>query len=727
MWRSVNGDGGRASPYRRLIALEVEARGAGEPPTAAQARASGVPPDSLEPWLLAILETWRDATPDSLVEPWDWYYLVGRTSRALSPRIPRERLAALNAAVWRALGADVDALRVHYDLDPREGKEPVAFTTFGGRTPIEPWVFATYRTGGLDNLNELLHETGHAVHIAAIRTRPAFRDWPDSDPFTEAVADFVALDVYEPAWQQRWLGDSVPLAEGLRSRYGGIVLDVAWAMFELRMLREPGADPNEVWAGLTRDYLRIRPHPELSWWAMRGPAGGRAGLHDELRGRRDPHRRHPRADPGGARPVPRGRCHLVRLGRTAALPLRPRAPHARGARGVPRWAGVAGGAAGGHAADAPGGSDRDLAIGAAVTFECMSTLAMIQLTADDIRLGVCVRDKTDAIRAAGALLVERGYIDPGYVASMVERETQANTFLGQRRRHPARPRQGSSAHTADRRRGPPAGGRGGLGTRAAGAARGRHRRAVGRAHRRAGRADRCARRPLALDAPGARDARGGRRGSADARDGCRHVGRGEVGSGTRQVEVRILGAAGLHARPATVFVGIAARFDAEIRVQYAGRTANGKALASLLTLGAGGGAALCILATGPDAEAALDALRAAVESGLGDEEAAGVPADAQVWSPPPGIHAVTGIAAAPGVAIGPLFQFRAARVVAADRQPAIRPRSATTWPRRWRPRASSWVTSTTRLPRGPARPRRPSSTPTRRCSGTRTSPPKSAR
>jgi hypothetical protein len=172
--------------------------------------------------------------------------------------------------VWRALGADVDALHVHYDLDPRDGKDPVAFTTFGGRTPIEPWVFATYRAGGLDNLNELLHETGHAVHLAAIRTRPAFRDWPDSDPFTEAVADVVALDVYEPAWQRRWLGDSVPLAAGLRSRYGGIVLDVAWAMFELRMLREPGADPDAVWAGLTRDYLHIRPHPELSWWAMRG-------------------------------------------------------------------------------------------------------------------------------------------------------------------------------------------------------------------------------------------------------------------------------------------------------------------------------------------------------------------------------------------------------------------------------------------------------------------------
>jgi hypothetical protein len=108
------------------------------------------------------------------------------------------------------------------------------------------------------------------VHIAAIRTRPAFADWPDSDPFTEGVADLIALDVYEPSWQRRWLGDSVPLADGLRGRYGGIVLDVAWAVFELRMLHNPGADPNEVWSRLTRDYLRIRPHPELSWWAMRG-------------------------------------------------------------------------------------------------------------------------------------------------------------------------------------------------------------------------------------------------------------------------------------------------------------------------------------------------------------------------------------------------------------------------------------------------------------------------
>ncbi|MBA3445634.1 MAG: hypothetical protein H0T58_12390 [Gemmatimonadales bacterium] len=278
VWRSMNGDNSPLSPYRQLIAREVRERGSAEAPAAAQVRASGVPPDSLEQWLLRIMESWRAATPDSLVEPWDWYYENGRTSRRLSPRISRERMAELNAEVYRALGADVTALRVRYDLEPRHGKTPVAFCTYGGRprfidgawTPGEPSVFATYRTGGLDNLSELLHETGHAVHIAAIRTRPAFADWPDSDPFTEAVADFVALDVAEPVWQQRWLGDSVPLAEGLRSRYSGIVLDVAWAIFELRMQRDPTADPNNLWTALTRDYLRIRPHPELSWWAMRG-------------------------------------------------------------------------------------------------------------------------------------------------------------------------------------------------------------------------------------------------------------------------------------------------------------------------------------------------------------------------------------------------------------------------------------------------------------------------
>jgi len=67
-----------------------------------------------------------------------------------------------------------------------------------------------------------------------------------------------------------YLSDSVPTPVGLRGRYAGIVLDIAWSLFEVRMHRDPEADPNTVWGDITSRYLHITPHPELSWWAMRG-------------------------------------------------------------------------------------------------------------------------------------------------------------------------------------------------------------------------------------------------------------------------------------------------------------------------------------------------------------------------------------------------------------------------------------------------------------------------
>ena len=278
VWRSVNGDDGPTSPYRHLVRLSAWEWRANGSPAKASARQLGIDPAKMEEWLLSILAKWREVTPNEMLEPWDYYYAAGRASRVLGPRIPRAMLEVLDRRYYHSLGADPATLGIHYDLEPRPGKTPVAFTTFGARArfrsgawiPAEPWVFATYRVGGLDNLSELLHETGHGIHIAAIRTRPAFADWPDSDPFTEALGDLVALEVYEPAWQQRNLGDSVPLADSFRAKYASITLDIAWALFEVRMHRQPDADPNAVWTEITRDYLKIKPRPELSWWAMRG-------------------------------------------------------------------------------------------------------------------------------------------------------------------------------------------------------------------------------------------------------------------------------------------------------------------------------------------------------------------------------------------------------------------------------------------------------------------------
>ncbi|MEQ1690035.1 MAG: hypothetical protein ABMA00_02025 [Gemmatimonas sp.] len=279
VWRSINHDNGATSPYRTMLRLRTASWGDTASPIERKGLDFGLTATQVETWLTDALGAWRAAMPDTMLEPWDWYHFTGAASRRLSPRIADiTDIRRVNDAFFEALGASPNRLRIAYDLEPRAGKYPVAFTDFGTRNRWlderlvagSPWVFASYLTGGFDNLSELLHETGHGIHIAGIRTRPAFIDWPDNDTFTEALADVAALELYEPAWQHRFLGDSATLAESLRAKYAGIVFDMAWALLEIRVHRTPGADPNQLWTDITSQYLRIRPHPEWSWWAMRG-------------------------------------------------------------------------------------------------------------------------------------------------------------------------------------------------------------------------------------------------------------------------------------------------------------------------------------------------------------------------------------------------------------------------------------------------------------------------
>jgi phosphocarrier protein FPr len=135
------------------------------------------------------------------------------------------------------------------------------------------------------------------------------------------------------------------------------------------------------------------------------------------------------------------------------------------------------------------------------------------------------------------------------------------------------------------------------------------------------------------------------------------------------MEVVLQGHAGLHARPATKFAEIAADFSSDIRVLHGGRVANGKAMASLLRLGVESGVTLRIEARGPDATAALAVLREAIESGLGDvsEAPASLADHAPAWTPPETITSViVGTSASPGMAIAPLFHFRAEMIAVED-------------------------------------------------------------
>ena len=150
-----------------------------------------------------------------MVEPWDYRYATGRgepPARAgfrQAANCSRSTTGSTATSAWIStqLGVVYDiktppgqvAARVHGFPDAR------ALRSNGEWTKTIARVVGRYEDGGLGSLNELVHENGHAVHISAIRNRPAFTDWTDTI-FTEAFADVPSWSVYEPAWQQKYLG-----------------------------------------------------------------------------------------------------------------------------------------------------------------------------------------------------------------------------------------------------------------------------------------------------------------------------------------------------------------------------------------------------------------------------------------------------------------------------------------------------------------------------------------
>jgi hypothetical protein len=284
LWAALNGRDEADSPYRRMIRMAAaDARKNGSEIDAA-ARAIGVTTTDVEQWLVQVLTAWRDANPADPVEPWDFRYVNGAANRELEARIPAAALLPANQRFYGDLGADLAQLGVVFDLESRPDKSPLAYTDFlvRGRSVNGAWhrpvarVLGSFPAGGLFSLNELVHENGHAVHVSAIRTRPAYMDWPDT-LFTEAFADVPAWSVHEPAWQRRYLGAAVAESASMRALFANVMLDVAWSLFELRLLRDPTLDPNALWTDITHEYLRVVPHPEVPWWAMRVQLAGNPG------------------------------------------------------------------------------------------------------------------------------------------------------------------------------------------------------------------------------------------------------------------------------------------------------------------------------------------------------------------------------------------------------------------------------------------------------------------
>ncbi|MDR1934865.1 MAG: phosphoenolpyruvate--protein phosphotransferase [Candidatus Accumulibacter sp.] len=135
--------------------------------------------------------------------------------------------------------------------------------------------------------------------------------------------------------------------------------------------------------------------------------------------------------------------------------------------------------------------------------------------------------------------------------------------------------------------------------------------------------------------------------------------------------------AGLHARPASLWVAAARKAGLPMRVRHANGLADPRNLVALLQLGAREGDTLTISAEGDNAASVLHAFRAVITGLSAGEKAAALRAAARGaewagdeprrgWNPPGPPPAITGVVACPGLVVGTVHRLDAADLAVPD-------------------------------------------------------------
>jgi phosphocarrier protein len=91
------------------------------------------------------------------------------------------------------------------------------------------------------------------------------------------------------------------------------------------------------------------------------------------------------------------------------------------------------------------------------------------------------------------------------------------------------------------------------------------------------------------------------------------------GVAVAEAELVIRNQLGLHARACALFVKTAAKFESQVFVSRDELEVNGKSIMGVMMLAAEEGATIRVRAEGPDAEAAIQALRELVNGKFGGE------------------------------------------------------------------------------------------------------------
>lgn len=122
----------------------------------------------------------------------------------------------------------------------------------------------------------------------------------------------------------------------------------------------------------------------------------------------------------------------------------------------------------------------------------------------------------------------------------------------------------------------------------------------------------------------------------------------------------VVNPSGLHARPASVLAGLARQFECELHIQKGDRTANARSVSAVMGLEVEKGDKIVLVASGPDAEKAIEHILPQLREGLGENLQAAA-AEKQLEfkkAQKAAINQLAGIGASRGVAIGRVLKLK---------------------------------------------------------------------
>ena len=143
-------------------------------------------------------------------------------------------------------------------------------------------------------------------------------------------------------------------------------------------------------------------------------------------------------------------------------------------------------------------------------------------------------------------------------------------------------------------------------------------------------------------------------------------------SAGQEIRLTIRNAHGLHARPAAKFVSTAGQFEADISVENVTRgrgPVSAKSINRVATLGARKGHEIVVIAQGPDADAALQALQTLVDNNFGEAEVAETEPAAASKPDVPQLSDghIVAIGASTGLAVGPAVLYMLAPIAVTEK------------------------------------------------------------